>query len=56
MKKPWFLLLGLFLFLTACATRVTPSTPSNPSISAAITASDRIDNKAVLVERWLKSH
>jgi hypothetical protein len=55
MKIPWFLILGS-LFITGCV-----SVPDKPklidhSISAAITASDRIDGKAVVVESWLKSH
>ena len=58
MKIPWFIrrmLLLAGLISTGCAHRVILSTSQDASISAAITASDRIDGKAVLVEAWLKS-
>jgi hypothetical protein len=59
MRIPWFirrLLLLAGLITTGCAHRANFSTSQDASISAAITASDRIDGKAVVVESWLKSH
>ena len=48
--------LSFLLLCTGCVTRHPAASPSNPSLSSAALTGRHIEDKAVIVEQWLRAN